>query len=498
MTGDITILACLLVPAIGSLLVWLTGSRPNLRESVTLVTAGVLFCLVLVAVAPVSDGARPEATLIEMFPGLSLAFKIEPLGATFALIASSLWILTSIYAIGYMRGHHEQNQTRFFAFFALAIASTMGIAFAGNMLTLFTFYEVLSVCTYPLVTHSGTAEAKRAGRVYLGILLGTSIGLQLFAIGYTWVVAGTLDFTDGGILDGKVSAGMAAVLITLYVFGIGKAAVMPFHRWLPAAMVAPTPVSALLHAVAVVKAGVFSVLKVAVYIFGIDLLSSTGASYWLAYVAGATIIIASLVAMRKDNLKARLAYSTVSQLSYIVLGAMLATSAGAIGGAMHIAMHAFGKITLFFCAGAIMVATHKTEISQMHGLGRRMPLTFIAFGVAALSIIGLPPLGGAWSKWQLGLGAAETGQSILVAILMLSSLLNVAYLVPIAVRGFMPAPARSDRDATSESETGWRLDEAPMLCVVPLCITAVGCFVLFLFADSLFAFLQPIASRGQP
>lgn len=498
MSGEIVILACLLVPAIGSVLVWLTGSRPNLRESVTLVTAGLLFCLVLIAVAPVGGGARPEATLIEMFPGLSLAFKIEPLGATFALIASSLWILTSIYAIGYMRGHHEQNQTRFFAFFALAIASTMGIAFAGNMLTLFTFYEVLSVCTYPLVTHSGTAEAKRAGRVYLGILLGTSIGLQLFAIGYTWIAAGTLDFTDGGILDGKISASMAAVLITLYVFGIGKAAVMPFHRWLPAAMVAPTPVSALLHAVAVVKAGVFSVLKVAVYIFGIDLLSSTGASFWLAYIAGATIIIASLVAMRKDNLKARLAYSTVSQLSYIVLGAMLATSAGAIGGAMHIAMHAFGKITLFFCAGAIMVATHKTEISQMHGLGRRMPLTFIAFGVAALSIIGLPPLGGAWSKWQLGLGAAETGQSILVAILMISSLLNVAYLIPVAVRAFMPVPTTNEQEALSEQDARWRLDEAPLLCVVPLCMTAMGCFALFLFANDIFAFLQPIASGGKP
>ncbi|MEM7042824.1 MAG: proton-conducting transporter membrane subunit, partial [Pseudomonadota bacterium] len=271
-----------------------------------------------------------------------------------------------------------------------------------------------------------------------------------------------------------------------------------FHRWLPAAMVAPTPVSALLHAVAVVKAGVFSVLKVAVYIFGIDLLSSTGASFWLAYIAGATIIIASLVAMRKDNLKARLAYSTVSQLSYIVLGAMLATSAGAIGGAMHIAMHAFGKITLFFCAGAIMVATHKTEISQMHGLGRRMPLTFIAFGVAALSIIGLPPLGGAWSKWQLGLGAAETGQSILVAILMISSLLNVAYLIPVAVRAFMPVPTTNEQEALSEQDARWRLDEAPLLCVVPLCMTAMGCFALFLFANDIFAFLQPIASGGKP
>jgi multicomponent Na+:H+ antiporter subunit D len=491
MTAETAILAALLVPAIGALFISLTGSRPNLRETVTLVTAVALFCLVLVVVAPVIDGGRPEATLITMFPGLSLSFKVEPLGATFALIASSLWILTSLYAIGYMRGHHEKNQTRFFAFFALALASTMGVALAGNMLTLFTFYEVLSVCTYPLVTHSGTAEAKRAGRVYLGILLGTSIGFQLFAIGYTWVVAGTLDFTDGGILEGKLSSGMIAVLLALYVFGIGKAAVMPFHRWLPAAMVAPTPVSALLHAVAVVKAGVFSVLKVAIYIFGLDLLSASGAGYWISYAAGATIIIASIVAMKKDNLKLRLAYSTVSQLSYVVLGAMLATSSGALGSAMHIAMHAFGKITLFFCAGAIMVATHKTEVSQMHGLGRRMPFTFIAFGIAALSIIGLPPLGGAWSKWQLALGAAETGHALLVAVLMVSSLLNVAYLVPVAVRAFMPAPGQS---SGSDGDGAWRIQEAPMLCVVPLCITSFGCLLLFLYADRLFAFLQPIVA----
>ncbi len=494
MSAEIAILLCLFVPAIGSLGIWFTGNQPNVREGVTLVTAGLLFCLVLIVVADVGAGSRPEAVLLEMFPGLGIAFKVEPLGATFALIASSLWILTSIYAIGYMRGHHEENQTRFFAFFALAIASTMGIAFAGNMLTLFTFYEVLSVCTYPLVTHSGTPEAKRAGRVYLGILLGTSIGFQLFAIGYTWVVAGTLDFTDGGILEGKISTGMAIVLLSLYVFGIGKAALMPFHRWLPAAMVAPTPVSALLHAVAVVKAGVFSILKVSVYIFGIDLLSATDAGLWLAYAAAATIILASIVAMTKDNLKLRLAYSTVSQLSYIVLGAMLATSSSALGGAMHIAMHAFGKITLFFCAGAIMVATHKTEISQMHGLGRQMPFTFIAFGIAALSIIGLPPLGGAWSKWQLALGAAEAEQLLLIAVLMVSSLLNVAYLIPVAIRGFMPA---SQGNAASHEQNGgsqWQIKEAPMLCVVPLCITAVGCFALFLFADSLFYFLQPIVS----
>ena len=286
----------------------------------------------------------------------------------------------------------------------------MGIALAGNMLTLFTFYEALSVCTYPLVTHSGTAEAKRAGRIYLGILLGTSIGLQLFAIGYTWIAAGTLDFTEGGILEGKVSDGIAALLMALYVFGIGKAAVMPFHRWLPAAMVAPTPVSALLHAVAVVKAGVFSVLKVTIYIFG----NRSAFHHRRQPVARLC---------RRRNHHHRFARGNAQRQSEGPAGlfhrqpAFLRRArchardvpAGAIGSAMHIAMHAFGKITLFFCAGAIMVATHKTEISQMHGLGRRMPFTFIAFGIAALSIIGLPPLGGAWSKWQLALGAAETG-----------------------------------------------------------------------------------------
>jgi multicomponent Na+:H+ antiporter subunit D len=486
MTPGTAMLLALLVPIAGALLIWLTGSRPNLREAVTLITALLLFALVLRVLPEVIAGGRPQVTLVQMFPGLSLAFTAEPLGATFAVVASLLWIVTSLYSIGYMRGHHEQHQTRFYAFFALALASTMGVAFAGNMLTLFTFYEALSISTYPLVTHSGTPEARRAGRVYLGILLGTSIGFQLLAIGATWVLAGTLDFAEGGILAGKTSDAMVAVLMALYLFGIGKAAVMPFHRWLPAAMVAPTPVSALLHAVAVVKAGVFAVLKVVIYVFGLELLQATNASFWLAYVAAATIIIASLVAMTQDNLKLRLAYSTVSQLSYVVLGAMLATTAGVVGGAMHIAMHAFGKITLFFCAGAIMVASHKTEISEMQGLGRRMPFTFAAFFLASLSIIGLPPMGGAWSKWELALGAAETGQAVLVAVLMVSSLLNVAYLIPVAARAFLP-----ERRADAAGG-GWQIEEAPLFCVVPLCLTALGCVVLFFYADRLYAFLQPL------
>ena len=491
MSPETALQVAIFLPFLGSVLILLTGKWPNLRETITIVTSLLLFYTVLQIIADVAAGGRPEALIVPIFPGLSISLQAEPLGATFAGIASLLWIATSFYAIGYMRGHQEENQTRFYACFAIAIASAMGVALADNMMTLFIAYEVLSVSTYPLVTHAGTEKAKRAGRVYLGILLGTSIGFQLVAIGWTYVAAGTLDFTEGGILAGKVSDGTVAVLAALYVFGIGKAAVMPFHRWLPAAMVAPTPVSALLHAVAVVKAGVFSVLKVTVYIFGLDLLSDTGASQWLAYMAAATILIASLVAMTKDNLKARLAYSTVSQLSYIVLGAMLATSAGALGGAMHIVMHAFGKITLFFCAGAIMVATHKTEISQMNGLARRMPFTFIAYFVAALSIIGLPPLGGSWSKWQLALGAAETGQLLLLATFMISSLLNIAYLLPVAVRGFMPAPG-------SDAPEGWKIEEAPLFCVVPLCLTAIGCIVFFFAADGILAFLQPILAVPSP
>ncbi|RPG02937.1 MAG: monovalent cation/H+ antiporter subunit D family protein, partial [Rhodospirillaceae bacterium TMED63] len=404
-TQDFIALAMLL-PLIGTVMIWMSGPRPNQREVVTVVTAILTFLCVLQVLPPVLAGENPTLIIANILPGLQFAFVVEPLGMMFALIASFLWIVTSFYAIGYMRGHNEPNQTRFYMCFAIAISSAIAVAFSGNMLTLFIAYEVLTLSTYPLVTHNQDEEAKRAGRTYLGILLTSSIGLLLVAILWTWFAAGTLDFTKGGILKGKIDDGLVIVMMFLYMYGIGKAALMPIHRWLPAAMVAPTPVSALLHAVAVVKAGVFTVLKVIIYIFGADFLTETGASVWLMYVAGATVLLASLVALTKDNLKARLAYSTVSQLSYVVLAGALATSFSLVGGAMHIAMHAFGKITLFFCAGAIMVASHKTEISQMRGLGWRMPFTFAAFLLGALSVIGLPPLGGSWSKWYIALGAA--------------------------------------------------------------------------------------------
>jgi multicomponent Na+:H+ antiporter subunit D len=408
-------------------------------------------------------------------PGIPIALEAEPLGMLFALIASVLWIVTTLYSIGYMRGHGDTNQTRFYAFFALAIGSTMGIAFSQNLFTLFIFYELLTLSTYPLVTHAGTHEAKRGGRVYLGILLSTSIGFFLLAIVWTWTIAGTTDFRVGGILAGKTSPFVTGLLYALFAFGIGKAALMPFHRWLPAAMVAPTPVSALLHAVAVVKAGVFSIVKVTIYIFGTDMVRNTDTVQWLLWVVGGTIIIASLVALYQDNLKRRLAYSTISQLSYVILGAVLANTSGIIGSVMHIATHAVGKITLFFCAGAILMAAHKSEISEMDGLGRQMPFTMGAFLIASISIVGLPPLGGVWSKWYLALGTLDAGYSVLLGVLMVSTVLNIAYLLPIPIRAFYAG----DKKAVPVSE-------APLFCLIAIGVTTLLCLILFLYPNLLY------------
>lgn len=478
------------LPLVALALINLFGRSPNLREGCTILVSSVLFAGTCLLATDVFTGGRPQWTVGEMVPGFSIAFRVEPLGMLFALVASGLWILTTLYAIGYMRSHNEGHQTRFYSCFAVAIFAAMSAAFSANLFTLFVAYEVMTISTYPLVTHHGNREARDGGRVYLGILLSTSVALFMMAVAWTWSIAGTLDFQTGGILRtaferGQISETQLGVLLGLFAFGIGKAALMPFHRWLPAAMVAPTPVSALLHAVAVVKVGVFSVMKVAVFVFGIDLLAETEVSRWLCYVAGATILLGSLVAMTKDNLKARLAYSTVSQLAYITLGAALATPDSVIGGGMHIAMHAVGKITLFFCAGAIYVATHKKNISEMRGLGRAMPFTFIAFAIAAISIIGLPPGGGAWSKWFLAVGTVENHLYWLTAVLMISSLLNIAYLLPIPMRAFL-SPADTKPPAG--------LREAPWMCVVPLCITAVGTVVLFFASEWIYKVLLPITA----
>ena len=496
---ETAIQAAFVIPLLGFGGIWLAAkSSDNLREAATLVTAASLFLVVAPLFAFVADGGRPRWEAFEIVGGVPLAFEIEPLGALFGLIASGLWIVNSLYSIGYMRGNNETHQTRFYMSFAVAIASALGVAFAENLFTLFIFYEVLTLSTFPLVTHKGDDKARRGGRIYLGILMGTSIGLLLPAIAWTYAIAGTTDFTVGGVLAGKVDeAGpVLPFLLALYAFGIGKAALMPAHPWLPNAMVAPTPVSAFLHAVAVVKAGVFSVLKIVVYIFGIDLLATSGASDLLAWIAGGSILLASAIAMNQDNLKARLAYSTVSQLAYVTLGAMLATQMGVMGGAQQIAMHALGKMTLFMCAGAIYTAAHKSNISEMAGLGRTMPLTFGLFFVGACSIIGLPPLGGSWPKFFLMLGSIDAGQTALIFVLMISSVMNVVYLLPIPVRAFYMA--EDGVKGASEARGGralirWgELKEAPILCLAPPTITAIGCLLLFFYGGALYDMLLPI------
>lgn len=481
---------CILIPTLTTIGIVLARHNPNLRESITVIAGISVFILVLKLYLGFEEADTRPIEWIEVFPGLSISFSIEPLGLLFALIAGFLWPVTTVYAIGYMRGHHEKNQTRFYLCFAIAISAVMGIAFADNLFTLFIFYEVLTISTYPLVTHAGTEKARRGGRTYLGILMSTSIGFLLLAVIMTWDLAGTLDFQRGGILPEDVNLGVASVLLVLFMFGIGKAALMPFHRWLPAAMVAPTPVSALLHAVAVVKAGVFSVLKIVVFIFGLDLMNELATTQWLLYLAAASVLLASLVAMRKDNLKARLAYSTVGQLGYITVGALLATQAGITGGAMHIAAHAFGKITLFFCAGAILVALHKSEINDMRGIGKAMPLTMLAFFIASLGIIGLPPTGGTWSKWWLLSATFDADQMIVMVVLMISSLLNIAYLLPIPYHAFFPGNGQGTVLDRSQ------IQEAPVMSLIAIVITTSCTVALFFYPEPFYQLASQIVTGG--
>ena len=486
MSGDERILAALAIPLMGAIGIALCHRRPNLRETATLATSALLFVCVASLLAGIMAGERPQVQLLEPLPGLPVAFLVEPLGMLFALVASALWMVNSIYSIGYMRANKEANQTRFYVCFALALAATIGIAFAANLITLFLFYEILTLVTFPLVAHHGTEEAKRGGRVYLALLLGTSVLFLLPAIVFTWHVAGTTDFRPGGILPAQLAPAALTVLLALYMFGIGKAALMPFHRWLPAAMVAPTPVSALLHAVAVVKAGVFSVLKVIIYVFGLDQLAGT--TGWLIGISGFTILAASVVALNADNLKRRLAYSTISQLSYVVMAAALLTPLSVLGAALHLVVHAFGKITLFLAAGAIYTAAHKTEVSQLNGIGRRMPWTMTAFTLAALSLIGIPPAAGFISKWFIVSSALESGQFFVLAVMIASTLLNAAYFLPIVHAAFFRKPDDGDESHVH--------GEAPWPMVLALMLSAGATIVLFFLSDPLLRLARQLVPIG--
>lgn len=484
---DFRLLLAILAPLAGAALVMANARRPNLRETISFLAAVALFGTVAWMVPDVLAGRRLRFTLFELLPGLSFSLRADAMSMIFAVSASFLWVLTVFYSAGYMRGLQEHEQTRFNTCFALALFGAVGCAFSDNLLTLYLFYELVSICTYPLVAHHQDEESYEGARKYIAYLTATAKGLVLPAMVLIYVLSGTLDFSTNistGILPADANRWVVTALYACCILGFAKNGVMPFHNWLPSAMVAPTPVSALLHAVAVVKVGVFSTVRVMLYVFGVDTMDALNLGLPTAYFVSVTIVVASIVALSKDNLKARLAYSTVSQLSYIILGVALLTPAGIQGGLLHIANHAFAKITLFFCAGAIYVATHKKNISEMSGLGRVMPFTFGAFALASLSMIGAPPVAGFVSKWYLLNGAWDAHSLTVVLVLLVSTLLNTAYFAPVVYQGFFGRPAADDHGHSS--------GEAHPSMVIPLTITAVISVVIGLYPGFFMRFVQPL------
>jgi NADH-quinone oxidoreductase subunit L/multicomponent Na+:H+ antiporter subunit D len=462
-------LVAVLAPALAT--VGIVAKRRNraLREATTFLGAGTAFAAVAGLAREVLAGRVHGARLATLFPEVPIALEADALGVLFALLASGLWIVTSAYSIGYLRGLSKGRQTRYFAAFAASVAATLGVAFAANLVTLFVFYELLTVATYPLVTHAGTDEARRAGRKYLAYTFAGGV-LVLGGTVLVHQLAGTTSFAAGGLAAlAEAPPALARTAFTLLVAGFGvKAAIMPLHAWLPDAMVAPTPVSGLLHAVAVVKSGVFGVARTVLEVLGPEPMAELGLDVPLAAAAALTIVLASLLALQKDNLKRRLAYSTISQLSYIVLGLALVDRAALVGGLFHVPAHGFMKLTLFFCAGTIYVETHTEEISEMAGVGRRLPLTMGAFAVAAAGMAGVPLVAGFASKFYLLVGAAGTGSWFFAGALVLSGVLNVAYFWPVVSQAFFEAEDEAEPKPIVEHDPGTRAPDRPLEARTPM------------------------------
>ena len=461
-----------------SILIMVSGKRPNLREFWSIAGAVLTFLSVMAMVPAIWQGNRILYTLSTIAPGISLNFRVDALSLIFGIVSSFLWIFASIYNIGYMRSLNEHAQTRYYAFFAIAIFGAQGVSYSGGLFSLYLFYEIITLFTYPLVAHHQDEEGYAGGKKYLVYLMGTSKGFLLPALILTYVMTGTLDFADNirtGVFPSSADPLWITVTYVLFVAGFAKAAIMPFHNWLPSAMVAPTPVSALLHAVAVVKAGVFCIVRVMLSTFGTGVLQDLGIGLVTAYVVSFTILAASIIALTKDDLKARLAYSTVSQLSYIILGVALLDNSGVLGGIIHIVNHGFSKITLFFCAGAIYVAHHKKKISDMAGIGYAMPFTMGAFALASLSMIGAPPVAGFVTKWYLLNGALEIQNIPILIVLVASTILNAGYFIPITIRAFF--------EGKKERWSRKDIHEAPLTMVVPLVLASIISLVLGIFPD---------------
>jgi len=461
-------LFAVIIPVIGALsLLFVSEKADRLRNPLAFITSLLTAAVVISIVKSALNGNFVSYTLVKILPGLEFSFRVDPLGALFGGAASILWVFSVLYSVGYMA--HEHNRNRYFVFYLLSLGITMGIAFAANLFTLYLFYELLTLATYPLVIHEGNEEAQKAGIRYI-IYSFFGAGLVLFSLLITYGMVGSLTFTQGGIMGELVKTMplVLRILFVVYILGFGvKAAIMPLHSWLPSAMAAPTPVSALLHAVAVVKSGVFGILRVMYSIFGTETMTELNLGVVVAVFVSFTILLASIIAMRQDVLKRRLAYSTISQLGYITLGAALLTPLGLMGGLLHIINHALLKITLFFCAGAIITVTGKTKISELNGVGRRMPLTMLAFTVGSIGMVGILPVNGFISKWYLLEGSLESGLPIFIVILITSALLNALYFLPIVTAAFFK---KGEFKAV-------RGVEAPLTMLIPIVTLAVTCII---------------------
>ena len=457
---------------IAPLLFALPERSAALRTAINLGAAGVKVALVAWLSLKVSQGVIYDLRFM-VLPGLEFKLQADPLAILFIALSAVLWFITTVYSVGYLeKGPHR---ARFFGFFSLCVGATVGIALAGNLFTFLLFYELLTLATYPLVIHRGTAEALRAGRIYLIYTLGGGLVLLLGTLGL-WVLAGSTDFTPGGILTdvAEVAPLAAQLLFLVLIVGLGvKAALVPFHAWLPIAMVAPAPVSALLHAVAVVKAGAFGIMRVVYEVYGIETAKALGLTAPLAAIAAVTILYGSLRALSQDDIKRRLAWSTVSQVSYITLGVALASPIAAIGALAHLIHQGLMKITMFMAAGNLAEGLGVKKVSQMNGVGRAMPGTMAAFTLAALAMIGLPPLAGFVSKWYLATGGLEAGHAWVIALLLGSSLLNAAYFLPMLHRAWFVDPAARAPDGLAHRRIGWML-AAPPLATAGLVLIAGG------------------------
>ncbi len=484
------VIASSLLP--GLFIFFLAEDRIWLRTALNLAGALVKLALVCWMLWGVYHEHHYEIRLT-LLPDLELVLRAGPLALLFLTLSTILWLVTTVYAIGYLEG--SPHRSRFFGFFSLCVTATVGVALSGNLITFLLFYELLTLSTYPLVMHRGTEMARRAGQSYLAY---TIFGGALLLLGTVWLysLTGTLEFTPRGFLNdlGEENRPALIIIFALMIAGLGvKAALVPLHGWLPQAMVAPAPVSALLHAVAVVKAGAFGIVRVVYEVFGVDFAAGLGVTAPLAWLAATTIIYGSLRALFQDDLKRRLAFSTVSQVSYIVLGVAIAGPIAAIGGVVHLVHQGLMKITLFFCAGNLAETLGLHKVSEMNGVGQRMPWTMAAFTIGAFGMIGAPPIAGFVSKWYLGLGALEVGQEWVIFVLAGSSLLNAAYFLPILHRAWFQEPpdAWPEEHDFGNKETAWAL----LLPPVVTALMALGAGMLASAPFSPLGWAQLIAQR---